>query len=172
MEKIIADTLNPKEVILYHTQFRVFGSLALIIGILLLFENFGFFQGIHKIWPVFPLFFAIGLILLFFKKYKNSLKLLGMGTYLALVSILFFFCNFTKWSILKNLWPSFIAFLGISYLVIFPFSINKKFYIISAVLFLLIATVFFLVFALDTRLWPFALILFGLSLFFIRKENE
>lgn len=147
----------------------ILAILCIISGSILLFESYGYFEGIYRIWPVFPLIMGIGFLLLFFQKSGHDSALLGIGTYLVLVSALFFFLNFTSWSILANIWPLFIGFLGLSFLAPIIWAGKRGVFILIAFFLLFLCGAFLLVFTIDTRLWPISLVLLGICLLLIGK---
>lgn len=150
-------------------EFRVFGVLCAIAGLLLLAENFGWLAGFHKLWPVLPAFVGSGLILLFRQRGGIDLLLLGIGTFLAGVSILFLVLNFTaSWGSLDRAWPVFIGLVGVSSCVTSVFGRrSRKILAASGMLLIFLAVVFYLVFGVDTRLWPVSLTVVGLWILFV-----
>lgn len=151
-------------------QFSALAVVCLLAGVLLTLDNIGIINGVWRLWPVFPFFLGIGGIW-FFKKARNDLLPLGIGTYLILVSILFFALNYTKWSYMAKLWPSFIGIFGISILIVACFAKTKKWCVASGLLAIFLATVFFMVFTIDASLWPISLILFGVWLLLIPERS-
>jgi len=147
----------------------ILAILCIISGSILLFESYGYFKGIYLFWPVFPLIMGIGFFLLFFRKNRQDSALLGIGAYLVLVSMLFFFLNFTSWSILANIWPLFIGFLGLSFLAPIIWARERGVFIPIAFFLLFLCGAFLLVFTIDTRLWPISLVLLGICLLLIGK---
>ena len=145
-------------------QFGIFAFLCILSGVVLMLDNYGLMQGAHRLWPVFPLAIGCGFILIFFQRYRHDLKIMGIGTYLVGVSIFFFFCNYTSYSIVKRFWPVFLFLFGLSVLSVVPFSPRKLLYFAIAFALLSLSVVFFLVFAYDARLWPISLVFFGICI--------
>lgn len=149
-------------------EFRALGILATAAGFLLLAENAGWVGAVHNFWPVFPAFLGIGLILLFRKRWPGDLLLLGLGTYLLGVSILFLVLNYTSWWALTRAWPVFVALLGVSSWIASFFSDSLRLVLsASGTLLILMAGVFYLVFTVNPGLWPVSMILFGLWVLFV-----
>lgn len=143
-------------------EFRALGGLSILVGALLLLEQAGFLPGVHRLWPVFPAFIGLGLVILFFERRRHDLLLLGIGAYLLASSVVFFVCNYTSWAPLAQAWPVFIAILGVISTLAAPFAHRTRNVLLSSGLFLIIvAAVFFLVFQVDARLWPVSLVLLG-----------
>lgn len=146
----------------FFSGYVILAIFSIISGLLLLGENYGLLPAIHNLWPFASGTLGIGFLLLYRKKKLESL-LVGIGTYLICFSVLALICNFTSWRILKDTWPLFIAFLGISMLCIFFFAKRQFLYFSLASGLIMLSLVFFFVFSVDPMLWPLSLILFGIS---------
>jgi len=144
-------------------EFRLLAILCVLVGVLLLLEQFGVLRGVHRLWPVFPAFVGSGLLVLFYQRGRQDLVLMGIGTFMIGVSGLFFLCNYTSWAILLDAWPAFIALVGLS-------SVAASFYAkrartamwISGGSLVLLGLIFFVVFGVHPGLWPVSLISFGI----------
>lgn len=153
-------------------EFRILGILAVAVGFLLLLEEAGVLEGVHKLWPVFPAAVGLGLILLF-RRRRNDLVLLGIGSYLLVSSAVFFACNFTSWEILARAWPLFVALLGITSCVVAIYAgRTRRILFLSGVFLVIVAVVLFLVFAVNTRLWPLSLVLFGAWILLVTRARR
>ena len=143
-------------------EFRLLAVLCVIVGALLLLEQFDVLTGVHRLWPIFPAFVGIGLLVLFYQRARQDLVLMGIGSFMIGVSGLFFLCNYTSWAILLVAWPAFIALVGLS-------SVAASFYAkrartamwTSGGSLVVLGLVFFVVFGLSPGLWPVSLIAFG-----------
>lgn len=143
-------------------EFRILGILSIAVGVLLLMEQADILTGVHKLWPLFPAFVGTGLILLFFRRSRRDLLLLGMGVYLLVAAAVFFTCNFTSWSFLSQAWPLFVALLGLVSVLASAFAGKTRQVLwLSGLLLIIVAFVLFLVFTVNLRLWPISLVLFG-----------
>ncbi|MBW2263814.1 MAG: hypothetical protein JRG91_17775 [Deltaproteobacteria bacterium] len=144
-------------------EFRLLAILCVVVGILLLLEQFHVLSGVHRLWPVFPAVVGAGLLVLFYQRGQQDLVLMGIGSFMIGVSSLFFLCNFTSWAILLDAWPAFIILVGLS-------SVAASFYAkrvrsamwISGGSLVLLGLVFFVVFGVHPGLWPVSLISFGI----------
>lgn len=155
-------------------QFTALAILSLIVGLLLTLDNLGILTGTWKLWPVFPFFLGLGGVWFFNLGKEKDLITLGIGSYLVLISIFFFFLNFTSWGLMTTLWPTFIGVFGVSVLAVSYYAERKKWLIVSGLFFIFLAFVFFMVFTIEAKLWPVSLILFGIWLLIIpeRRASE
>ena len=94
-------------------KFAILAYLLVIVGFLMILENFGVLKGVHLLWPAFPLTLGIGLLMLFFQSERRDLKAWGIGVFLILNSFIYFWCNFTSWRILGKIWPLFAYQLSV-----------------------------------------------------------
>lgn len=154
------------------SRYSVFASLCIIIGVLLILENYGYINGVYNLWPIFPFVFGTGLYLVYVDRGKKDAVALGMGVYLIQFSILAFYANYTSWSSMTHLWPFFVGFLGVSFLSVY-LSTGKGIIFFHLSIFLIgLCVVFFLIFSVDYRLWPISLVLFGISILLIKEFNK
>lgn len=145
-----------------RSQFSGLAILSMVAGALLLLENHGLVGPVHRLWPVFPGFVGFGLTLVFARRGRRDLVMLGLGSYLLGLAALFLVLNYTRWSLLERAWPVFLALLGVSTLAVAPYAQRARqvFWFTGSFL-VLLALVFYLVFGLNPRLWPASLVLFG-----------
>lgn len=144
-------------------EFRILAVLCVVVGSLLLLENFGVLAGVHRLWPVFSTFAGAGLILLFFNRGKRDLIMMGVGSYMVGVSAVFFVCNFTSWDLLVHAWPVFVTLLGLSSILASRYARRTSMTMwISGTFLVAASVVLFLIFGISPLLWPVSLILFGL----------
>ncbi len=142
--------------------FRVLGILSIAVGALLLLETMGILDGVHKLWPVFPAFVGFGLLLLHFRRGRGDILLFGMGSYILSVSAVFFACNFASWEILSSAWPLFITLLGLSSaLASISATRARRALWLSGLFLIIVSVILYLVFAVNAKLWPTSLVLFG-----------
>ncbi len=157
---------------LKKSRYNVLAFLCIIIGSLLLLENYGYISGVYNIWPVFPLTFGIGLYMLYKDRGGRDSLLLAMGIYLIQFSVLAFYENYTSWTTMSYLWPFFVGFLGVSFLSIYISTGRGIIFFHLAVFLIGLCVVFFLIFSVDYRLWPISLVLFGISILLIKEFNK
>jgi hypothetical protein len=156
-------TTRPSSGGIVRSEFRLLSILSLAVGLLLLLDHFGILSGVHRLWPVFPAFVGGGLLFLFRQRSRGDLILAGVSSYLLGVSILFFVCEFSSWTILARAWPVFVALLGVSSIFASIFAQRTRPILASSgVLLILVAGVFLLVVEVNPGLWPMSLVLFGL----------
>ncbi len=160
---------------LIRGEFRVLAVLSVVVGAMLLLENFGVLEGVHRFWPVFPAFTGVGLVLLFYRKGKGDLVLMGIGSYLMGVSVVFFVCNFSSWGILARAWPAFVALLGVSSALASIHARRARSVLwLTGTFMVTMAVVFTLVFGIRPSLWPSSLVMFGIWILLVtwmRRKN-
>ncbi len=158
-----------------HSQsFNVLALVLIILGLLLTLENFKILKGVIKLWPFITFITGLGFCLLFYQRRKKDLVLLGMGTFMTLISLFFFYLNFTSWYDLSYLWPIFITILGFSFIPPYYFK-RKNVLLILAAMLIGAGVAFIFVFAISTRLWPLSLVVAGGSFLIIgyfMKKNK
>lgn len=140
---------------------------CVFVGILLIFENFGYIGSISLWWPLFPFLVGIGMAVSFFEHGQRELVIIGMATYILVASIFFLYLNFVGWITLKEYWPFFIGFLGLSFVSVIYFGGKRKIYKFLSFFLILLSLLLFLIFKVDSRLWPLSLVLFGISVLLI-----
>ncbi len=149
-----------------NKSLNLLATLFVIIGSLLILENYHVIEGVSRLWPGLIMVFGIGFVMLFFEREKNDPVLIWMGTFLILLAIFFFYLNYTSWNLMVRLWSFFLGIIGLSFFSIHIFSPNKIF-LYLAISFVLLFIIFYLVFGISTALWPISMIIFGISLLII-----
>ena len=147
------------------SSFNVLAGIMIILGIILLLENFHIVDGAWMIWPFLPLILGIGFTMLYFRTRKD-LVLLGLGTFIGLNSLFFFYLNLTSWVLLAYLWPAFIVFVGLTFFACWLPS-RKRVLLYLGMFLTALGISFILIFAISTRLWPLTLVLTGISFIII-----
>ncbi len=97
--------------------------------------------------------------------------MIWLGSFVALLGLLFYYLNFTGWKNLAHDWPVFLAIVGLSFMSIAVFR-RKMVYILSSLSFITLFIVFFLVFTVSSRFWPLSLLLLGVDLLLIDYFNR
>lgn len=154
-----------KEAIRGKSEFNILAGLLILSGIALLVEGRGFLQGLHNLWPMFVFVVGLGLVLMFYSS-KRDVGLLGIGSFMIMLSIFFFYLNFNSWAILKDLWSIFIAITGISLIICSAYS-RKRIFLIIGLFGVLLSIAFILIFAVSVSLWPVSMIIAGLFIYII-----
>ena len=154
-------------------KFDLVAILLIIITPLFLLETFGYLQGVHKLWPIFPFFLGLGFTALCVQKKLKDIIMLGLGTFLVGISCLFFYLNYSSWRNLAHLWPIFAGIFGGTFGVCAVFSKVKLLWYISISL-IGLCVIFLLVFSVSYKLWPIILALFGAAVLIINhgRRNE
>lgn len=148
-----------------RSEFSVLAGVLILSGIALLFEGNSFFSGIHNLWPIFVLIVGVGLTLLFSSD-KREIGLLWLGSMMIMLSIFFFYLNYTSWAQLKKLWPLFITIVSISILLCYFYN-REKILLFVGILGILLSAAFILIFGISSSLWPVSLVIAGLFIFII-----
>ncbi|MFC1723166.1 hypothetical protein ACFL0V_03450 [Nanoarchaeota archaeon] len=144
------------------SSFSVLAIVLMLLGLILILENFNIIRGALNLWPLLPLTIGFGFCLLFYKSKQKDMVLLGLGTFIILSSIFFFYLNFTNLNKLSYMWPLFITLLGVSFIPPYAFS-KSRITIILGIFLIAIGLSFILIFAISTDLWPVSLVLAGAS---------
>lgn len=147
------------------SEFNILAGLLVLSGVALLLEGNGVLLGIHNLWPVFVFTIGLGLTLMFYQG-KKDFGLIGLGSLMVMLSIFFFYLNFTSWALLKSLWPVFISIVAVSILVCFLYN-KKKIFLIIGLFGVLLSITFILIFGVAESLWPVSLVIAGLFIYII-----
>ncbi len=150
----------------------VIAVLSILSGLILILESYGIVHGFWRLWPLFPLILGAGFLLLYFHQARRDTLLMGLGIYLVCCAFLFFFLNYTSWTLLGDLWPLFIGFLGLAFIGPVLGGRWRRIFLPIALGLLLICGVFLLVATVDPRLWPISLVLFGGCLLLIARPDR
>ena len=137
------------------------GILLAVIGVVLAVDATAHLSFLYKLWPLLCTILGGGFFGIYSQRGRREASYIIVGTYIIGFSILALYCNFTSWSTLSSLWPAFIAILGISMISGFFFGNRQPGMLFSGLLFLSLATVFYLVFSFNHRLWWSVFILVG-----------
>lgn len=144
------------------------GALLLACGIALLLDNFDLVEGASKAWPAAVLLSGAALLVAGWNQAKLGRGMVGVGIFLSLCAVLFFYLNARGWERLENLWPLFMGFLGVAIIAGGRTGIHKVL-LSFAILLIILCVTFIVVFNVDPRLWPLALSVAGLTLFFVGR---
>lgn len=144
--------------------------LLIVAGLVVTLENIGMVQGISKHWPVLPIILGIGFSILFLSGQWQEHAVIWFATFFSTCGLLFYYLNFSSWSRLATQWPLFLLIIGMSFFSV-AWYFRKKVYFFSAVSFISLFLIFFLVFNISVRLWPLSLLLLGIDLLLINQWN-
>jgi hypothetical protein len=148
------------------------GILLIGIGAILAIDSFTDRSIMYKLWPLLCTMSGIGFIGIYQQRSRREASYISIGTFFILFSFLALYCNFTSWGVLSTLWPIFIGMFGISMIVGFMFGNRSPILLLSSLLFISLATVFFLVFSIKHQLWWSIFILAGCSFFIFDKARR
>lgn len=145
------------------TTYRRLGFLFIVIGILLWGDTKTPFE-IYALWPLLLTTTGIGFLRIFLMRNDRIPLFLVTGLMLIQCSGLFLYCNFTSWSEMGTLWPLFIGFSGIIYLIASFIYRKRKLFLFFGLLHLSVMIVFLLVFSVNSSLWWTLFIFTGVSI--------
>ena len=112
-----------------------------------------------------------GFMILFFQRYRQDIAMIWIGSFIATLGLFFYYLNFNGWQKLGYDWPVFLAIVGLSFLLVSVYS-RKMVYILSALLFITLFLIFFLVFTISSKFWPLSLFILGVDLLLIDYFNK
>jgi hypothetical protein len=141
----------------------ILSLLLILAGVALTLENVGIIIGASRLWPVFLLILGGGFIILFLKHRRRELSLIFLGTTITLLGLFFFYFNFTTWSHMATMWPTFLGIAGAGFFAMYLNGRQNLFFFLAVAL-VMLAAVFYLVFGISLQLWPLSLVAFGASL--------
>ena len=150
---------------------RRLALLLIVIGVLFAVDSALNLSVIYKLWPVLLTIVAVGLIGISTKRATRGDVFLASGVYLLCFSGLALVCNFTSWRHVHNVWPLFIAFLGVVYVVLHFARGRSRRCLLLGLLLLSIAAVLWVFLTFSGRFWWIAFVLVGLSLLVSEKAR-
>jgi hypothetical protein len=143
-------------------------SLGLIVlGVFFLLGNLLLGWGMEILWPIFPLLVSFFFFYLYFSRVESSPGVEGVlipAVILLIVSILFFFLNFTGWELMQYLWPTFPLAVGLSFLVTEYAGAETRGLKGPAKFLIYFSIVFYVLGVISYRVWPLILIAIGVYL--------
>ena len=142
----------------------VLGIGLVLIGILFLFQNFGYVEiNFREIWPFFVILGGLGFWLGFFGNRENS-GLIMPGTILTTYGIMFLYCSYEGWFMMQIVWPFFLIGPGLGFFFMYLFGKHERDLLIPGSILTLLGFFFFLGKTGYFRFWPFLLIILGIVL--------
>ena len=154
------------------TSSIIFLSVILILaGAIITTENFDIISGVSKHWPALLIILGAGFVILFFQRQQQDIAMLWLGSFIATLGLFFYYLNFTGWKRLGHDWPVFLAIIGLSFMLVSVIK-RKMVYILSALSFITLFLIFFLVFTISSKFWPLSLLLLGVDLLLIDYVNK
>lgn len=146
-----------------RTSLNVLAGVFIAAGVILMLEHLGLISGVSRLWPLLPMAVGGGFLLLFAERGKSDTVLVWLGVFLLCNGPFFLYLNYARWGLMATLWPIFLGIVAASFFAVSFFSPRHVFSYLSLLFFTLFVALL-LVFGVSTRLWPIALIIFGLSL--------
>lgn len=142
----------------------VIGVGLVILGVLFLFENFGYIAfDFQDVWPVFVILAGTGFWIGYFQDKKNY-GLLMPGSILVIYGLMFFYCVLEGWHYMSILWPVFIIAPGIGFFLMYLFGQREKGMLIPASILTGLGLLFMISHRGYLRYWPVILIVVGIVL--------
>jgi len=148
------------------------GIFLIILGALFGLEANFHIRILSRLWPLLLTSIGAGFIGIFYKREKREAIYLGLGIYVICFSIMALYFNFTTWEMLSFLWPLFLGFAGISFLITYIFYRRDKVNLFLAAILFSITIIFFLVFSISHNFWWFIFILLGVSILITGKNEK
>jgi hypothetical protein len=154
-----------------NSSIALLAVILITAGALVTLENFSLINGISRHWPLLLIILGTGFTILFFRRERQDIAMIWLGSFIALLGLFFYNLNFTGWNRLAHDWPVFLAVIGMSFLLVSVFRPNMI-YVMSALSFITLFLIFFLVFTVSSKFWPLSLLLLGVDLFLIDYFNR
>ena len=153
-------------------KYKKLGLFFLALGLIFALESFAGYSHLVKLWPLILTSTGAGFIGIYCKRERREALFLGVGVNFILFSLFFLHCNFSSWGSVADLWPLFIMFPGLSFIVVYVFQDRHKLYFFLGLTLVSISLVFFLVFWWSSQLWWTIFFLLGISFFLIGSVKE
>lgn len=148
------------------------GIMLAIIGILLAIDSIAGRSFIYKLWPLITTILGIGFIGIYTRRARREALYIGVGTYIVGFSGLALYCSLTTWAALATLWPVFICLMGTSFLFGYFFGNRRPVHLLTGLLFISLAVLFYSVFGQNHKLWWIVFICAGISFLVFDKVRR
>ena len=150
----------------------IIGLALVILGLIFLFDNFGFIEfDFGKMWPVIVIFAGAGFWVGFLRSRKDY-GLIMPGTILLICGFVFWFCALYGWWYMQNLWPVFLMAPGIGFLLMYLLGEKETGFLIPGGILLGLGLIFFLQHTHILSYWPLILIFVGLYLLYKYRADK
>ena len=147
----------------------IFGLTLLILGILLLFQNFGYLNiDFGQFWPIILMIIGIGFWVAYWQN-RNKQGYIMPATVFCIYGLMFLYDAITLGSAMSFLWPFFLIAPGIGFLLMYSLGEKQKDLLMPAVILILLGALFLIKATGMIRWWPLLLIASGLYLIFKKK---
>jgi hypothetical protein len=142
----------------------VIGVGLVILGVLFLFENFGYIEfDFQNVWPVFVILGGAGFWIGYLQDRKNY-GLLMPGTILIIYGLMFFYCAMEGWYFMSIIWPGFLIGPGIGFFMMYILGEREKGMLVPASILTGLGLLFMISKSGYLRYWPVILIVLGIAL--------
>jgi hypothetical protein len=142
----------------------IIGIGLIILGLIFLFENFGYIEFDFKdVWPVFVLLAGLAFWLGFLKDRKNY-GLIMPGTILIIYSLMFWYCTAEGWYYMTILWPGFLIGPGLGFFLMYLLGEKEKGLLVPATILTAIGILLLFRYSGVLRYWPVILVVIGIIL--------
>jgi hypothetical protein len=156
---------------LENITYRRLGILLIATGVLCAVASYFGLPLVYKLWPALVLSTGIGFIGIYVKRRGRGSQYLVVGEYFVLFSGLAFYCNFTSWGELTELWPIFMTFLSVVFATLYFTRRRRRFMLFLSFFFLVASVLAFLVFSFDGQYWWSVFFLLGLGVLLTGKSK-
>jgi len=149
----------------------ILGTGLVLLGILLLFQNFGYIEiNFADLWPFLVILGGIGFWIGFLGNRKNY-GLLMPGTILTIYGIMFLYCEVEGWYMMQYIWPFFLLGPGFGFYFMYLLGNRDKDLLIPGTILTLLGLFFFMGRTGYFRYWPILIIIIGIILL-IRHQSS
>ena len=139
------------------------GIMLIVIGLVLSIDTLANISVAHKLWPLLVVMLGGGFIGIHIRRGRGESAYVGVGTCLIGLGLLLQYCSFTTWTAMADLWPLFIALLGLSFCVAYFAGERRPYVLLAGLVFMLLSATFLLVFSQLRHLWWLIFFLAGPS---------
>lgn len=140
------------------------GVFLIVAGLVFALETHFRVHVLYRLWPLVLTIWGAGFIGIYTHRERRDAMFLGIGIYIILFSAISQYFSFAGWGAISRLWPAFIGFLGITFLLIYGFHKRQRIYLLLGMFLSSMAMVFSLVFALSWTLWWTTFVFVGVSI--------
>ncbi|MCZ6776343.1 MAG: hypothetical protein O7D34_07800 [Ignavibacteria bacterium] len=145
------------------------GIILIVLGIIFFLPNVTDLRG-RELWPTFVL--ALGVVFYFlFLADRARYGLLMPATILTVTGLMFFYCVFEGWYIMRDIWPLFIVAPGLGFLLMYFFGKKEQGLLIPGGILIAVGLFFLGGITEYEYLWPIVLIAVGIALLFNAKRR-
>ncbi len=145
------------------------GIILIVLGIIFFLPNVTDLRG-RELWPTFVLALGVVFYILFLAD-RARYGLLMPATILTVTGLMFFYCVFEGWYMMRDIWPLFIVAPGLGFLLMYFFGKKEQGLLIPGGI-LIAVGLFFLGGTTEYEyLWPIVLIAVGIALLFNAKRR-